>query len=88
MPIYQYRCSACGALQEVLAKMSDPAPDRCASCGAEGALQKQISRTSFALKGGGWYREGYAGTSNQAPASSGGGEGSSSGASSGSGGAE
>lgn len=82
MPIYHYRCSACEALQEVFAKMSDPAPTRCDSCGKADTLQKQIGRTSFALKGGGWYSEGYSGSSNQAPAgasssssgSSGGGE--------------
>jgi len=69
MPIYLYRCSACESTHEVFAKMSDPAPTRCESCGAEGSLQRQLSRTSFALKGGGWYSEGYAGSSNQGPSS-------------------
>jgi len=69
MPIYQYRCSACEALHEVIAKMSDPAPERCESCQAEGTLQRQLSRSSFSLKGGGWYSDGYAGSSNQGPSS-------------------
>lgn len=69
MPIYHYRCSACETIHEVLAKMSDPTPKNCATCGQEHVLQKQVVRTSFTLKGGGWYREGYVGSSNQTPAS-------------------
>ena len=69
MPIYHYRCSACEQTQEVIAKMSDPAPSRCDACGAEGSLSKQIARSSFQLKGGGWYKQGYEGASNQSGAS-------------------
>jgi predicted nucleic acid-binding Zn ribbon protein len=37
--------------------MSDRPLRKCPKC--SGKLEKLISRTSFALKGGGWYAEGY-----------------------------
>ena len=37
--------------------MSDRPLRKCQKC--SGRLEKLISRTSFALKGGGWYSEGY-----------------------------
>ena len=63
MPIYKYRCESCGELLEVIAKISDPAPDACPSCGAN-ALKKSVARTAFRLSGGGWYAQGYDGASN------------------------
>lgn len=60
MPIYRYRCPACSATQEVMAKMSDP-PPACVQCGHE-PMVKAVARTAFALKGGGWYAQGYAGS--------------------------
>ena len=59
MPIYPYVCSACGEEREVLAKMSDPPPAACKACGAEGTMAKAVARSSFKLKGGGWYAQGY-----------------------------
>lgn len=61
MPIYRYRCPKCQATREVMAKMSDPAP-ACVECGAE-PMVKAVARTAFKLKGGGWYAQGYSGTS-------------------------
>ena len=58
MPIYEYRCDGCGHILEVWAKMADPPPTECTQCHAP-APQKIISRTSFQLKGGGWYAHGY-----------------------------
>ena len=58
MPIYRYRCEACGNVDQLLAKISDPAPETCTEC-AKGPMRKTVSRTSFQLKGGGWYAEGY-----------------------------
>lgn len=60
MPIYKYRCDECEAVEEVFGKMSDPPPAECASCGARDTMHKQVARTAFRLKGGGWYAEGYA----------------------------
>jgi putative FmdB family regulatory protein len=59
MPIYEYRCSACQVLNEFFLKVSDPHPEVCPSCGKSHTLQKQISQTSFSLKGDGWYVTDY-----------------------------
>lgn len=57
MPIYEYECHHCGALEEALQKFSDPPLTKCERCG--GSLHKLISHTSFHLKGAGWYADGY-----------------------------
>ncbi|WP_157271263.1 FmdB family zinc ribbon protein [Azohydromonas aeria] len=54
MPIYAYRCSACGHAKDVLQKMSDPVLTTCPACGAE-AFSKQLTAAGFQLKGSGWY---------------------------------
>lgn len=54
MPIYEYRCQACGAHQEALQKISDPDLTECAAC-AQPQLKKQISAAGFRLAGSGWY---------------------------------
>ena len=63
MPIFEYRCTACDHLEEVLQKHSDPAPEVCPHCGKKKTLHKEISATSFQLKGGGWYKDLYASSS-------------------------
>lgn len=55
MPIYGYQCAACGHRYDHLQKLSDPDPDTCPACGAEGALSRELSAPQFRLKGGGWY---------------------------------
>lgn len=54
MPIYAYRCGACGHTQDVLQKLSDPALTTCPACGAA-AFSKQVTAAGFQLKGSGWY---------------------------------
>lgn len=54
MPIYAYRCSACGHAKDVLQKLSDPVLSTCPACGAE-AFSKQLTAAGFQLKGSGWY---------------------------------
>ncbi len=54
MPIYEYRCNACGAQKEHLQKMSDPQITACPQCGKE-AYEKLLSAAGFQLKGNGWY---------------------------------
>jgi putative FmdB family regulatory protein len=54
MPIYAYRCSACGHAKDVLQKLSDPVLSTCPACGAE-AFAKQLTAAGFQLKGSGWY---------------------------------
>src|SRR5215470_16132685 len=59
MPIYEYVCERCGKVNDVLQKMNDPPPERCNNCGAQGTLTKVVSRSSFVLRGGGWYSDLY-----------------------------
>ena len=54
MPIYAYRCAACGHSRDVLQKLSDTPLTQCPACGAE-QLAKQITAAGFQLKGSGWY---------------------------------
>ncbi len=54
MPIYEYRCDACGHELEAMQKMSDAALTDCPVC-AKPALKKMISAAGFRLKGQGWY---------------------------------
>lgn len=54
MPIYEYRCQACGHELEKLQKLSDAPLVDCPACG-QAALTKLISAAGFRLKGGGWY---------------------------------
>ena len=54
MPIYAYRCSACGHAQDVLRKVSDPPLTVCPACGAP-TFVKQVTAAGFQLKGSGWY---------------------------------
>ena len=61
MPIYEYKCAKCGNELEVMHKVSDPNPSECPKCHAA-ALERQMSRTSFQLKGGGWGSDLYAST--------------------------
>jgi putative FmdB family regulatory protein len=74
MPIYAYRCEACGHAKDVLQKMSDPVLTTCPSCGAE-SFKKQVTAAGFQLKGSGWYvtdfRGGSGGTSAPATAAAG-----------------
>jgi putative FmdB family regulatory protein len=66
MPIYAYRCGACGHAQDVLQKISDPVLTTCPACGAE-AYVKQVTAAGFQLKGSGWYVTDFRGNGN-APA--------------------
>lgn len=54
MPIYEYRCNACGHQLEVMQKLSDPELSDCPSCN-QPELRRLISAVGFRLKGSGWY---------------------------------
>ena len=62
MPIYEYKCTKCGKELEVMHKVNDPAPAECPECHEKGTFEKLVSRTSFQLKGGGWYSDLYGST--------------------------
>jgi putative FmdB family regulatory protein len=70
MPIYAYRCEACGFAKDVLQKISDEPLTDCPSCG-QAQFTKQITAAGFQLKGSGWYVTDFRGGSNGSPASSG-----------------
>jgi putative FmdB family regulatory protein len=65
MPIYEYKCGGCSHEVEKLTKFNAKAPwcERCAT-----PMKKKISKSSFSLKGGGWYSDGYSTPSPTAPA--------------------
>ena len=54
MPIYAYRCEACGFAKDVLQKMSDAQLTVCPTCHQE-SFKKQVTAAGFQLKGSGWY---------------------------------
>ena len=54
MPIYEYRCSACGHYLEALQKMSEGPLRKCPECG-KSQLKRLVSAPQFRLKGSGWY---------------------------------
>ena len=54
MPIYAYRCAACGHAKDVLRKLSDPPLADCPACG-QPRFEKQVTAAGFQLKGSGWY---------------------------------
>ena len=54
MPIYEYRCDACGHQQEFLQRVSEPPLTECPVC-RKPTFQKLLSAAGFQLKGSGWY---------------------------------
>jgi putative FmdB family regulatory protein len=60
MPIYEYRCGACGHELEALQKLSDGPLRKCPDCG-KSQLRRLMSAPSFRLKGDGWYETDFKG---------------------------
>lgn len=73
MPIYEFVCEDCGRLTEVMQKLTDPPPAACPECGG-GRMARMVSRTSFQLKGGGWYSDLYGSPKEKPKAATAGGE--------------
>ena len=67
MPIYAYKCGACGHAKDVLQKMSDAPLTDCPACGAA-AFSKQLTAPGFQLKGSGWYATDFKGGTSSAAA--------------------
>jgi putative FmdB family regulatory protein len=59
MPLYEYRCKACGSTFEKIRKYSDEPVEVCDKCG-KGPVQKLISSPAIQFKGTGWYITDYA----------------------------
>src|SRR5262245_55310803 len=54
MPIYEYRCEACGHQEDHLQKVSEAPLTKCPACGKK-KYKKQLTAAGFQLKGSGWY---------------------------------
>jgi putative FmdB family regulatory protein len=61
MPVYEYECKECEKVFEMQQRISDDPLTTCPEC--QGQVRKLVSMTSFQLKGGGWYADGYASAS-------------------------
>lgn len=59
MPIYEYQCANCQTVFEEWQSGFEEREEECPECG--GQSQRLISHSSFHLKGGGWYADGYGG---------------------------
>jgi len=59
MPTYDYRCDHCGHESEATQAITEEPLRMCLNCGRL-ELKRLISLgTTFALKGGGWAKDGY-----------------------------
>src|SRR5277367_4848406 len=58
MPLYEYRCSKCGQVFEVIQKFADASLTEHEACG--GKVERLLSAPAFHLKGSGWYATDYA----------------------------
>jgi putative FmdB family regulatory protein len=65
MPLYEYQCTKCREVCEVLQKAKDKPPDKCPKCG--GPMVKRISSPAIQFKGNGWYVTDYAKKSAPSP---------------------
>ncbi|QGY38894.1 zinc ribbon domain-containing protein [Pseudodesulfovibrio cashew] len=59
MPIYEYQCRDCQSVFEEWQSGFEDRDMECPECG--GQSKRLISHSSFHLKGGGWYADGYGG---------------------------
>lgn len=69
MPIYDFKCSACGHQQELMRKVSAPALEPCPQC-QQHTFSKQISAPNFQLNGSGWYATDFKNGQSSKPAAS------------------
>ena len=60
MPIYEYKCSACGHREDHLRKVSEARLTKCPMCGKK-KYEKQLTAAGFHLKGSGWYASDFKG---------------------------
>ena len=64
MPTYDYQCFACDYVFEEVQKITEDAITKCPKC-AEDKVKRLVSKSSFHLKGGGWYASGYSKPANK-----------------------
>ena len=58
MPMYEYACGSCGSHLEIRQRITEDPITTCPRCETD-TLERLVSMSSFALKGGGWYADGY-----------------------------
>lgn len=63
MPIYDYVCSNCRHLVEVIHGIHDAGPRFCPSCGTEGTMRKALVTPAIHFKGSGWAKKDRSSTS-------------------------
>lgn len=63
MPLYEYKCTKCGSVFELLQKVNDPPIKKCIHC--QGAVKKVLSPPALQFKGSGWYITDYAAKSSK-----------------------
>ena len=54
MPIFEYKCNTCGYTTTLLEKTGADKIKDCPVCKDRDSLVRQISRSTFILKGTGW----------------------------------
>ena len=64
MPIYKFKCSSCEHEFTVIRKMSDTDDVICEQCNSN-LTNKMICKSSFSLKGSGWYKDSYSSKKNE-----------------------
>jgi putative FmdB family regulatory protein len=57
VPIYDYLCSNCRHLTEVIHGIHDPGPRFCPACGADGTMRKAMTTAAVHFKGSGWAKK-------------------------------
>ena len=60
MPLYDFECEDCGYIEEILTSSAGNAEIvlTCPDCEKE-TMKRKVGLSSFQLKGGGWYKDGY-----------------------------
>lgn len=69
MPIYEYRCEACGFQKEFLQRINDAQLKDCPECGKQ-SFTKMVTAAGFQLKGSGWYATDFKNKGGAKPADS------------------
>src|SRR5580698_4974099 len=69
VPLYEYRCKACGHQFEKIQSFSAPEEKVCPVCGGE--VEKLLSAPAVQFKGSGWYVTDYAAKGGSKPAAAG-----------------
>ena len=60
MPLYDFECEECDYIEEILTSSSGNSEIvlTCPECEKE-TMKRKVGLSSFQLKGGGWYKDGY-----------------------------